>query len=225
MKDLPAGSGFGLFGCAHQNSVYRKGRETVRKEAATISSMTPLLQTPRLVLRPLELADAGQVQSLFANWEIVKNLNSRVPWPYPSDGAHTFYWDVVLPAVTRGEQWHWTIRLKTDPDRIIGAIGLTRNETDNRGFWIGLPWQGQGLVTEAADAVTEFWFNTLKFPVLRVSKAVANVASQRVSEKQGMRLVNVVERDFVSGRLPSQIWEITAAEWNARLGSFEYRKR
>jgi [ribosomal protein S5]-alanine N-acetyltransferase len=177
--------------------------------------MIPILQTPRLVLRPLELADADQVQPLFANWEIVKNLNSRVPWPYPSDGAHTFYRDVVLPAVGRGEQWHWTIRLKTDPDRIIGAIGLTKNEMDNRGFWIGLPWQRQGLVTEAADAVTEFWFNTLNFSVLRVSKAAANIASQRVSKKQGMRLVDVVDRDFVSGRLPSQIWEITASEWNA----------
>jgi [ribosomal protein S5]-alanine N-acetyltransferase len=177
--------------------------------------MTPLLHTPRLLLRPLELSDADQVQALFGNWEIVKNLNSRVPWPYPSDGAHTFYRDIVLPAVATGEQWHWTIRVKTDADRIVGTIGLTKNESDNRGFWIGLPWQGQGFATEAANAVTDFWFNTLKFPVLRVSKAASNIRSQRVSEKQGMRLVDVFTRDFVSGRFPSQTWEITASEWNA----------
>ncbi len=71
-------------------------------------------------------------------------------------------------------------------------------------------------MTEAADAVTDYWFNTLKFPVLRVPKAVANVASRRISEKAGMRVIEIEERDFVSGRLPAEIWEITAEEWNAR---------
>jgi len=67
---------------------------------------------------------------------------------------------------------------------------------------------------EAADAVTDFWFNELKFPVLRAPKAVANTASRRISEKQGMRLVATEERNFVCGRMPAEIWEITAEEWN-----------
>ena len=71
-------------------------------------------------------------------------------------------------------------------------------------------------MTEACEAVTDFWFNTLKFPVLRVTKAVANVASSRISEKSGMRIVAMEERDYVSGRLPTEIWEIKAEEWNAR---------
>jgi hypothetical protein len=37
------------------------------------------------------------------------------------------------------------------------------------------------------------------------SKAVANIASRRISEKQGMRLVGVEERDYVCGRLPAEI--------------------
>ena len=44
-------------------------------------------------------------------------------------------------------------------------------------------------MSEAVDAVTDYWFNTLGFPVLRAPKAVANAASRRISEKQGMRLV------------------------------------
>jgi [ribosomal protein S5]-alanine N-acetyltransferase len=72
---------------------------------------------------------------------------------------------------------------------------------------------------EASDAATDFWFNTLKFPVLRAPKAIVNVASRRISEKQGMRLVATEERDYVSGRLPSEIWEITAEEWRARKQS------
>ena len=71
-------------------------------------------------------------------------------------------------------------------------------------------------MTEACEAVTDFWFNTLGFPVLRAPKAVGNAASRRISEKQGMRLVAVEDRDYVSGRLPSEIWEITAQEWRAR---------
>jgi hypothetical protein len=41
------------------------------------------IQTERLFLRPLQLADATQTQRLFPQWEIVKFLNARVPWPYP----------------------------------------------------------------------------------------------------------------------------------------------
>jgi ribosomal-protein-alanine N-acetyltransferase len=66
------------------------------------------LHTDRLALRPLQLFDAPQTQRLFPQWEIVKYLNSIVPWPYPADGAITYYRDVVLPAVERGDEWHWT---------------------------------------------------------------------------------------------------------------------
>lgn len=179
--------------------------------------MTPTLETSRLLLCPLQLADAAQAQVLFSQLEIVRYLNkSRVPWPYPPDGAYTFYRDIALPAVECGEQWHWTLRLKSDPAKLIGGISLMADQEDNRGFWLGLRWQGQGLMREACEAVTDFWFETLKFPVLRVSKAIANAASRRISEMQGMRVVATEERDYVSGRLPSEIWEITAEEWRAR---------
>ncbi len=178
--------------------------------------MTPTLETSRLILRPLELADAEQAQTLFPQWEIVRYLRNIVPWPYPPDGAYKFYRDVALPAVERGDEWYWMIRLKSYPGQLIGAISLTRGKDDNRGFWLGPRWQGQGLMTEAAEVVTDYWFNVLKFPILRVPKAAANVASCRISEKQGMRLVGQEEREYVSGRLLTEIWEITAEEWRAR---------
>jgi len=179
-------------------------------------AMTSQLETARLFLRPLQLEDADQIQLLFPHWEIVRHLASVIPWPYPPDGALTFIRDIALPAMARGDEWHWTLRLKTDPDLAIGSIGLKRHESDNRGFWIGREWQRRGLMTEAADAVTDFWFDTLKFPVLRVPKAIANTDSRRISEKQGMRVIATEERDYVSGRLPAEIWEITADEWRAR---------
>jgi [ribosomal protein S5]-alanine N-acetyltransferase len=176
----------------------------------------PTLETRRLILRPLELGDAEQAQALFPQWEIVRYLANRVPWPYPPDGAHTYYRDLALPAMERGEQWHWMLRLKSNPQQVIGSISLMKGENENRGFWLGLPWQGQGLMTEACEAVTDYWFEELKFPVLRAPKAVMNEASRKISERQEMRVVKREERDYVSGRLMSEIWEITAEEWRAR---------
>ena len=102
---------------------------------------------------------------------------------------------------------------------MIGSISLIRGEHENRGFWLGLPWHGQGLMTEASDAATDYWFTVLGFKVLRVPKAIANTASRRISEKQGMRVIATVERDYVCGRLPAEIWEVTAEEWKRRRRS------
>jgi ribosomal-protein-alanine N-acetyltransferase len=178
--------------------------------------MVPRLETARLELRALELADAAQAQLLFPVWEVVRFLTTKVPWPYPEDGVLTHYRERALPAMERGEQWHWSLRLKTDPVHMIGGISLMKTEDENRGFWIGVPWQRQGLMTEAVEVVTDYWFDELGFPVLRVPKAVPNTASRRISEKTGMRVVALEERDFVSGRFPAEIWEITAEEWRRR---------
>ncbi|HEY4382230.1 MAG TPA: GNAT family N-acetyltransferase [Acidobacteriaceae bacterium] len=175
--------------------------------------MIPTLETQRLILRPPSLDDAEQTQRIFPVWEVVRLLTNRVPWPYPPDGALTYYRDVALPAIARRDEWHWSLRLRTDPAQLIGFISLMKRANDNRGFWLGLPWQGQGLMTEAATAVTDFWFNTLGFPEMRVAKAAVNAASRRISEKNGMRLTGTEERDYVSGRLLTEIWSITGEEW------------
>jgi len=174
--------------------------------------MIPEGTTERLILRPLELADAPRIQALFPHWEIVQFMLARIPWPYPPDGALQFI-SVALPSMEREEAWCWSIRLRSEPSNLFGIIHLISSEKSNRGFWLGLPWQGQGYMSEACAWANDFWFETLGFPVLRVSKAIANTASRRISEKQGMRMVAVEEREFVSGRFPSESWEITAEEW------------
>jgi RimJ/RimL family protein N-acetyltransferase len=177
--------------------------------------MTPTLETQRLWLQPLQVSDAQQIQVIFPQWEIVRFLAGRVPWPYPPDGAINYIRDIALPASERGEAWHWTLRLKSDPATIIGSISLMKQENHNRGFWIGLSWQGQGFMSEACDAVTDYWFEVLNFPILRTRKAIKNAASRRLSVSQGMRVVSTEENEYVSGRLLSETWEITAEEWRA----------
>jgi RimJ/RimL family protein N-acetyltransferase len=179
--------------------------------------MIPILTTRRLMLEPLTAENAvgvaAQVQTLFAHWEIVQHLNAAVPWPYPEDAALHYYRDVALPAIVRGQEWHWTLRLKSAPSQVIGGIGLTLGEI-NRGFWLGLPWQRQGLMSEAVVAVNDYWFNTLNQTTLRTKKAIANTTSRRVSERTGMRLIGTCESTYVSGNLPSEIWETTKEEWH-----------
>ncbi len=181
--------------------------------------MTPLLVTERLLLQPLELADAEQIQRIFPQWEIVEFLNASVPWPYPEDGALQYCRLAALPAIERGDEWHWTLRLRSKPEELIGAVSLAKTESMNRGFWLVPAWRNHGLMTEAVIAVTDYWFDVLGFPCLRAPKAIANVASRRISEKTGMRVVECIEHDFVSGRLPTEIWEITAEEWRAKRKS------
>jgi ribosomal-protein-alanine N-acetyltransferase len=179
--------------------------------------MVPTLETRRLILKPLELADAPQIQQLFPQWEIVKYLNAAsVPWPYPEDGALTYCRDIALPEVERGESWYWTLRAKPASDEIIGLISLSKHPVENRGFWLAPHCQGKGLMTEACDTVTEYWFEVLNFPVLRVPKAIANVASRRISQNQGMRVIATEEKEYVCGELLSETWEITAEEWRER---------
>lgn len=176
----------------------------------------PTLETSRLILRAIELSDADPIQAIFPRWEIVRFLGSHVPWPYPEDGARTFIRDRVLPAMQRGVEWHWSIGPKPMADRLIGMISLREKPDDNRGFWLDPAWQGQGLMAEACSAITDYWFETLERPVLRTLKAAANLRSRRISERHGMRLIDTTEHDYVSGRLPTEVWEITRDEWHRR---------
>lgn len=173
-------------------------------------------ETKRLLLRPLALEDAPQIQERFPHWEIVRHLLNRVPWPYPADGAEVYLRDAALPTMERGDEWHWSLRLKSAPEQLIGMISLVRNAESNRGFWMGQEWQGQGLMSEAAEWVTDYWFNTLGFTVLRISKSSDNPASRRISEKQGMRLIGHKISDFVGGPAETDLWELSAEEWEAR---------
>ncbi|MDE1175787.1 MAG: GNAT family N-acetyltransferase [Edaphobacter sp.] len=173
----------------------------------------PELKTSRLLLRPIRLEDADAIQPLFAQWEVVRYLNARIPWPFPANGVHTFYRDIALPGIERGEEWHWTIRLLDRPDSPIGAISLHPNKDANRGFWIAAQYRNQRFASEAAAEVTRFWFEDLKQPILRVKKAIENTASRSISVHQGMTRIAIIDDDYVCGRLPTEVWEIDHSTW------------
>ncbi|PHM45755.1 acetyltransferase [Xenorhabdus mauleonii] len=175
------------------------------------------LETKRLLLKKLAYNDAPQIQQKFPHWEIVKYLDSgAVPWPYPDNGAEYFVNNVAFPAIQSGKAWIWSIRVKDNPDALIGVIGLYDKQDNNRGFWLSLEYQGQGFMREACEKVTDYWFNILGKPVLRAQKASINQGSQRISLAQGARKINAKEKEYVSGKYDSEIWEITKEEWLKR---------
>jgi len=178
---------------------------------------TPLLETERLILRPLRLADAPAIQRHFPQWEVVRNLLAKVPWPYPPDGAETNTRE-TLTKMAAGEMLVWVMVLKDGrDDEAVGRVDLRPDAGDHemRGFWLAPEHWGRGLMTEAAEAVTAYAFETLRWPWIWVTNAADNAASHRIKEKQGFELMEVTEGEFVEGRKPREVWRLTREAWLA----------
>lgn len=85
----------------------------------------------------------------------------------------------------------------------IGCIGLVPvgaehykplvNEREV-GYWIGYPYWGKGLTSEALKSLIEFCCNNLRLDSLMVTTDATNKASQRVAEKCGF--VNFTDYDY-----------------------------
>lgn len=180
---------------------------------------TPVIETARLVLRPLRLDDAPAIQRHFAHWAVVRHLLAKVPWPYPADGAETNVRD-SLEKRARGEVLFWAMTLKAGDDALIGRIDLRPDGGDRemRGFWLAQEYWGRGLMTEAADAVTAYAFEGLGWPHLYVTNAATNVRSQRIKEKQGFVLVETTAGEFVEGPQLKEVWLLTRETWRAGAG-------
>ena len=182
---------------------------------------TPVLETARLILRPLEERDIPAVQRIFPQWEVVRFLNAEIPWPYPDDGAATNMAQ-CLEKRAKGLQFYWAITLKGGDGELVGRIDLWPDDgvrNDMRGFWLDPDLHGQGLMTEAADAVTRYAFEVLDWPYLLLTNAVQNTASRRVKEKQGAELIGQEPWPSVSGPGERDVWRLTREAWFARQGN------
>ena len=80
---------------------------------------TPILQTERLILRPIALEDAPSVQKYFNKWNIIRNLAAVVPWPYPDNGAETFIREQCFPQMEVGTSFIWGIVPKAGPNESL----------------------------------------------------------------------------------------------------------
>lgn len=74
---------------------------------------------------------------------------------------------------------------------MIGAVELRRKGSDNRGFWLGKIFWGQGIMTEALVPITNYGFDILGFEKMILTNAVENRSSHRIKEKSGARLLYI----------------------------------
>jgi ribosomal-protein-alanine N-acetyltransferase len=180
----------------------------------------PQLETKRLNLIPLSINDVDSYQRHFVDYEVIRHLSDLVPWPYPQNGVRDFLEKILLPKQGDG-RWTWGLRLKTSPDDVIGCVDLwTPGTPENRGFWLGKNYWGQGLMTEVVTPIMEFAFKTAGFEKLVFANAVGNERSRRVKEKTGARLVEVKSAKFVDPLYNEhEIWELTKAAWIERAAT------
>lgn len=177
----------------------------------------PILETERLILRPMRIEDAEAHFRYINDWEVARYLGASFPWPYPEGGSVYFLTKYTGNDV---ESWFWAITHKERgefADEMIGIIELRPQQTEGqRGFWLGRAFHGQGIMTEAAAITNDFWFDKLKKPFLNMHNASTNLASRRIKEKTGAKLIGL--KDSTNYLDPSftqtEIWELTAEDWH-----------
>ncbi len=174
----------------------------------------PIFETRRLLLRGVTLEDAPAYQKHFVNYEVISQLSDRVPWPYPENGAEYFIRTQILPR--QGiDKWVWGIFLKENPGELIGCVDLWREGSpENRGFWLGRDFWGNGYMTEAVTPIMDYAFGQLGFERLVFANAVGNRRSRRVKEKTGARRLYTAPAKFVDPAYTEhEVWELLKEEW------------
>lgn len=150
--------------------------------------MGPILETERLILRPLGLGDAPAVSQLAGHREIAHTTIS-IPHPYSVEQAQQWIAahsspEALLKQVTFG------ITTRGD-GQLIGAVGLREINAEHSqaelGFWLGVEWWGKGYATEAARAVLRYGFLHRNLNRIYAHHMVRNSASGRVLAKIGMQ--------------------------------------
>lgn len=177
-------------------------------------NILPVFETERLILRGVRVEDAPSYDRHFIDFEVISQLASTVPWPYPKEGTKPFIEKMILPEQGK-DRWVWGIFQRSAPEELIGVVDLWREgKPEHRGFWLGRSYWGMGYMTEAVTPVMDYAFDSLGFDKLVFSNAVGNAKSRRIKEKTGARLVGIRPASFVDpGYTHAETWELTKEDW------------
>ena len=177
-------------------------------------SAIPAFETPRLALRGVTLADAPAYKKHFVDYDIISQMSTVVPWPYPEDGVARFIEDIVIPHQGK-DQWFWGIFLKTNPEELIGSVTLRRKGTPgNRGFWLGKAYWGRGIMSEAVVPVMDYAFGELGFEKLLFANALENIRSSRVKQNHGAISIRHEPAEYVHPEYKTrEVWELSREGW------------
>jgi RimJ/RimL family protein N-acetyltransferase len=175
----------------------------------------PVLETKRLVLRAPRLGDAKAVAALANDRRIAENT-ARIPHPYKKTDAENF-----IGAVNRkdGE----AVFLIAARDRtVLGACGVSMSDpaAPELGYWLGVPYWGQGFATEALHAVIDYAFGEFEHAALYAGARVTNPASRRVLEKCGFQWtgVGLYRITSIHSSAPIDRFRLERGIWSALKG-------
>lgn len=144
------------------------------------------LETERLWLRWPRSADTPAFCRLAGDPEVATKT-ARIPHPYTPRDAEAF----ILAARaenTSGGGLCLVLTLKRQPNEAIGVVGLhgsAPRAAAMLGFWLGRPYWGQGLMSEAVGSFIDLAFGLTSIERIISSVLPSNAASLRVHEALG----------------------------------------
>jgi RimJ/RimL family protein N-acetyltransferase len=176
--------------------------------------MVEIIETARLLLRPLRSNDAPEIAEKINNYEISKNL-ARVPFPYTLADAEDFLeWAANLDERSDFR----VLSLKQQPDVLIGIISYDWAEDKQRaelGYWLVQEQWGKGLMTEAARAMVELAFTHSRLENLSSCFFNENPASGKVLAHAGFEVTGLCSH-FSKARgheVPVTTVALTKSQW------------
>jgi [ribosomal protein S5]-alanine N-acetyltransferase len=123
----------------------------------------PILTTERLTLRQLSIGDQQDIFALRSDPEINKFLDRQL-CKTKEDAINFIY--KINDNIENGQTYYWAITL-TDTETLVGTICLfdlsSESSSCEIGYELMTKFQGQGIMKEAAQAVIDYVFQTLKF--------------------------------------------------------------
>ncbi len=147
--------------------------------------------------------DAYSLVRYANNRRVAKWLRDRFPYPYTEADAQAF-----LAAVAT-LNLRTTFAIATD-EEAIGGIGLEFGADIHRftaelGYWLGEPFWGRGIMTDAVRRLTAWAFENFEVHRIYASVFAGNQASARVLEKAGFQREGHLRASvFKEGRVMDQ---------------------
>ena len=180
--------------------------------------MFPVLDTPRLRLRPLAVADVPALFAIFNDQETMRYWTT----PAMTDIAEAEALLRDIESHAKAEtRFQWGIARRED-DLVIGTCTLFRIDRDHRraelGYILRRNHWGRGLANEALTALFDHAFGALELHRLEADIDPRNAESIRLVERLGFKQEgHLRERYFVANEIQdSLIYGLLAPDWRSR---------
>lgn len=179
------------------------------------------IRTERLVLRFPEMRDAPTLVHLLVEPSVSQNI-PRIPHPYRRSDAVKWLRQVRKPRFNPSFGRGYDFMVEMD-GALVGACHLSWNLKERRaffGYWVGLPYRGQGIATEISRGLVDFAFSRLRADRVWALAFADNLASRRVLSKAGLRQEALLRRNaFFRGRWRDDVaLGILRREWAQSKG-------